>query len=180
MLKRHKVDDLINQVKTFNFQFPLEEAFDDNFQLFVEGIKHWMNHELLDAKTALEQLYLRDLSEGLANNTAVVLLGVLLALQDYDEIKRLKLAKAESVDKSEIGLALAFQKFPLEKYSFADLEDTQNFEFSPTGCPIIEVKINGVRKKLWLDTGASTSVLARSTANECGIKRKFIFDCNRR
>lgn len=169
MNKQMAESNFIVQLKTFNFEFPLEKDLDNHSQLFVQGIKHWTSNELVKAQEVLERLYLNGPNGELAYYTTIALLGVLLALQDYDKIKKLELSKALSVDPSEVGLALAFQQFPEEEYSFLDLEKTMDFEFSNTGCPMIEVKINGVSKRLWLDTGASTTVLSRSTADECGI-----------
>jgi len=38
-----------------------------------------------------------------------------------------------------------------------------------TGAPVIEVRVNGVRKHFWLDTGSSLSIITSSVANECRV-----------
>jgi len=38
-----------------------------------------------------------------------------------------------------------------------------------TGVPVIDVLVNGVRKRFWLDTGSSISILSSSVAAACGV-----------
>lgn len=42
-------------------------------------------------------------------------------------------------------------------------------QYSPSGTPIIQVYLNGVLKRLWIDTGASISILSSTTAADCGV-----------
>ncbi len=98
-----------------------------------------------------------------------VLFAVLLVLGDYSEMERLQLGKDQSVDKAELALMGALQEFPEEQYCFPHRKDVLHFRSSPTGCPMVEVKVRGIAKHLWLDTGASTSVVSYSAAREWGI-----------
>lgn len=47
--------------------------------------------------------------------------------------------------------------------------ETLSVERSVLGVPIVDVTVNGIRKRFWLDTGASEMVLSRTTAEECGV-----------
>ncbi len=47
--------------------------------------------------------------------------------------------------------------------------ETLSVERSVLGVPIVDITVNGIRKRFWLDTGASEMVLSRSTAEECGV-----------
>jgi predicted aspartyl protease len=62
--------------------------------------------------------------------------------------------------------------------AFRSIQTTHTFNDSVTtlalyralsGTPIIEVYVNGVLKRFWLDTGASLSILSSTTAADCGI-----------
>lgn len=47
--------------------------------------------------------------------------------------------------------------------------ETLSVERSVLGIPIVDITVNGVRKRFWVDTGASEMVLSRTTAEECGV-----------
>jgi predicted aspartyl protease len=41
---------------------------------------------------------------------------------------------------------------------------------TPSGAPVIPIRINGIVKQFWLDTGSSLTIIASSVARECGIE----------
>ncbi|MBN1782653.1 retroviral-like aspartic protease family protein [bacterium] len=67
------------------------------------------------------------------------------------------------------GLARAFSRATAEEYHFPDVPVVLPTGLSLSGVPEIEVTVNGVRKKFWIDTGASFSVLASDFAQTCGV-----------
>jgi hypothetical protein len=66
-------------------------------------------------------------------------------------------------------LAAGYSTSEKETYEFNKSSFEMPMPLSFTGSPIIEVTVNGVKKRFWLDTGAGLSVLSSATASECGI-----------
>ena len=54
--------------------------------------------------------------------------------------------------------------------NLSDLPDTLLIEFSSTGVPIVEVMINGSKRRFWLDTGSSEMVVSSDIAKEIGVQ----------
>lgn len=52
---------------------------------------------------------------------------------------------------------------------FANTVVVLPFSRAMTGVPVIEVRVNGVVKHFWLDTGSSISILSSSVATECAV-----------
>lgn len=92
---------------------------------------------------------------------------------DFSKIIDLNLNKTKYIEEEEIELVKVFSRFPDEKYNFMRNESLINMELSTLGNPIIQVSINGHKKKFWLDTGAQLSVVSSSVAEECNIQEIF-------
>lgn len=72
-------------------------------------------------------------------------------------------------DEAGVGAwASAFVQTHTES-SFVDSVVTLPLFRTTSGAPVIEVRINGVRKHFWLDTGSSLTILASSVAEECHV-----------
>jgi predicted aspartyl protease len=52
---------------------------------------------------------------------------------------------------------------------FADSSTTLPFVRTLTGTPLIEIRVNGVIKHFWIDTGSSITILSSTAAAECGV-----------
>jgi predicted aspartyl protease len=63
----------------------------------------------------------------------------------------------------------AMRAAPPAEYAFP--EETVTLPFLPavTGTPVVNVKVNGVSRWFWMDTGSSISLLSASVATEAGV-----------
>lgn len=66
-------------------------------------------------------------------------------------------------------LAKAFSQSPDEVFLFPSEPVVVPLSFSMTGQPILEVTINGQKKRFWLDTGAGMTVLPSDIAELCHV-----------
>jgi hypothetical protein len=69
-----------------------------------------------------------------------------------------------------IALVRAYQTLPAETLTFPERPLEIPAKFGLAGAPEIEVKVNGIKKRFLIDTGASSMVLASDFAEACGVK----------
>ncbi len=157
-------------VKAFHFHEPLSKDLGDNYSGFLEGLRYWTDIELDKAKGIFRELYLTADQPEIRQNAALILFNILFSGREYNEINELNLYVSDAIKNDDGELVAAFSQFPNEQYIYNDKENVLSMEFSISGNPIIEVEINGHKKKLWLDTGAQVSVLSAGTAAECHVR----------
>jgi hypothetical protein len=63
--------------------------------------------------------------------------------------------------------AAAFRDIAPTRHFF-DSSTTLPFVRTLTGTPLIEIRVNGVTKHFWIDTGSSITILSSTAAAECG------------
>ena len=82
-----------------------------------------------------------------------------------------KVIEASSNNSVEFNFALAeaLVAEPKEEYIFNANEFKCPITLSISGTPMVEVFVNGVKKRFWIDTGAEMSVLASDIAEECKV-----------
>ncbi|MBN1940514.1 MAG: aspartyl protease family protein [Candidatus Aminicenantes bacterium] len=68
-----------------------------------------------------------------------------------------------------ILLAEAFRGTPEERYLFPESPVRRPISLTWGGNPVVEVEVNGRRRKFWIDTGAGLSVIASDAAEDCGV-----------
>ncbi|MDP9348203.1 MAG: aspartyl protease family protein, partial [Gemmatimonadota bacterium] len=63
----------------------------------------------------------------------------------------------------------AMRTAPPTQYTFPDAPVTLPFVPAVTGTPVVGVKVNGVARWFWIDTGSSISLIASDVAAEAGV-----------
>ena len=128
-----------------------------------------------DAEKKLEAL-VEGRTGGRLQSLAITALGVLYqGASRWDELVSLWNRYGDEVTNEEeleqtVILAEAFQDLPSPSHAFASQPARVPTDINRFGQPILEVWVNGVRKKLLLDTGASATVLTRSTVDAVGAR----------
>lgn len=153
-----------NELKNFEFT--------DMDNAFVSALKYITEGKDLMAVERLKELYYDSPDSALRSSCAELLFTLYFGRSDWEQIKTLGLLNdATNIELSNRLIAEACSKSERATFSF-----TNNSAFIPmkpslTGCPTIEIEINGNRKWFWLDTGAEMTVLSTSLATECQIPR---------
>jgi len=72
-------------------------------------------------------------------------------------------------DNAVLARYSVYSNAPVSEIIFPDSAEEVPIKLTIMGNPVIEVRINGVKKFFWIDTGASMSVVSSDTAEQCGI-----------
>ena len=151
--------------KTFDFS-GIESGENNRFgtalQLITEG-------EDLLAIDQLKHLYTTTLDSSIKSEAAKLLFDLYFARSDWDQIESQGLLEEPHIEKSNRLIAKACTMSEPVIFSFSEKPIHIPMKPSLTGCPTIEVLINGKKKFFWLDTGAGMTVVSESLANECHI-----------
>lgn len=155
-----------------NFEKDIPERFLKNkdYRLFAEGMNYIYRQSFDSAESHFSSLFKNSEDSLTRSNSKKILVDMLFFKSKWEELILLD-TNETAVESSENSLRLAdaFSKVPPERIKFP--KDNVNIPIflSPTGCPIVEVKVNGQRHFFWLDTGANYSVLSSDIALESGI-----------
>jgi clan AA aspartic protease (TIGR02281 family) len=84
---------------------------------------------------------------------------------DWTELRKVY----ESFKETPPGFSGASQFINNDSYFIAEIPETLAVEINSLGIPVVDVMVNGRRKKFWLDTGASEIVISSGIAKECKI-----------
>ncbi|MGE5499771.1 MAG: aspartyl protease family protein [Syntrophothermus sp.] len=93
---------------------------------------------------------------------------IYFAQSRWSELNRFT-EKEQPEDAAQKVLSDAFSKLPKEEISLDEKSGRHEISFSSSGTPLIEVEVNGVKKRFWFDTGAGLSVIASDAAEECNV-----------
>lgn len=104
---------------------------------------------------------------GVASSADSAIVSAAKSLRDALLLLQQRWQDLAATGDSVIGSALAISE--REKYYFEDSSFVVPMPLSATKCPMIDVTINGIRKRFWLDTGAGMTVLSSETAAQCGV-----------
>lgn len=125
---------------------------------FAEGIRMVEAGQYATATDVLTRVTIS--TDSAASAAAKSLRDALLLLQE-------RWHELEAGGDSVIGVAFADGEG--EVLDFEDSSFVVPMPLSTTMCPMVDVTVNGVRKRFWLDTGAGMTVLSSETAAQCGV-----------
>jgi predicted aspartyl protease len=131
------------------------------FRLFAEGDER-ASEALLNELAGVRDSLVQDYRQ--------TLLGQMyFARGRWSELCALSQQEQSGADASSV-LASAYMSCPKEELRFDGAFAKIPIALSSTGTPIVEVEVNGVKKKFWFDTGAGLTVIASDAAEECGVR----------
>ncbi|WP_148947332.1 aspartyl protease family protein [Rossellomorea vietnamensis] len=117
----------------------------------------------------LKQLYNSTQNSLVKSEAANLLFDLYFTRSEWSQIETDGLLEEPSIEKSNriIARSCGMSEPPL--YSFPESPIHTPMKLSFSGCPTIEVLINGKKKFFWLDTGAGMTVISSTLANECSM-----------
>ena len=92
---------------------------------------------------------------------------ILFAADRWDDFLRHRAAFSAALA-DDLPLAEAWRGLPPETLTLREAEPLP-LAWSASGVPMVDVTVNGRRRRFWLDTGAGRTVLSSAAAAACGV-----------
>jgi predicted aspartyl protease len=166
--KTIEYDTFWEAMENIDFSYLKKHQINSDQQNFTKALKLAFDGHFEDAGNRFRKLYLSS-DDTLTRKHSKQVLGNLLFFQSkWEELLELQ-TDADDTTHSAIRLVEVFNQSPEESYSFPAQPVIIPMKLSLSGCPVIEVEINGYKKKFWIDTGAGLSVVASDIAKGCNI-----------
>lgn len=148
-----------------------EMAARDDERRFADALASMLGGRSRDAAASLDSLRL-DANDTLVRRAARIAYGAILSY-DADWVKLSELAAGSgTAPRDAAGVkswSRAFRDAPRERLGFPDAPVTLQLTRSRTGVPMIPVRVNGVVRLFWLDTGTSLTTISSDVAAAAGI-----------
>ncbi|MBD3285466.1 hypothetical protein GF359_03450 [candidate division WOR-3 bacterium] len=157
-----------------NLDFNEAEAFikgkeyELDYKKFLWGMQLTVAGDIELASRIMNELAFGSRDSAVAEN-ALTVLGELWFVQNRWSAFNASDTYNREYEDDAFNLVDAFAGAPEEEYVYPETVVRLPIRLSVTGCPIINVKINGKKRRLWLDTGASMTALSSDFAEELGI-----------
>lgn len=155
-------------MENIEFDYLKDHQLDDDHRNFTEALKSVVDGNIEDAENKLRKLYISSDDSMIKKHSKEILGNLLLFQSKWKAL--LELSKdADDTTYNSIILIEAFSKSPKESYSFSTRPTIIPMGLSLSGCPVIEVEIDGNKMRFWIDTGAGLNVIASDIAKKCNI-----------
>ncbi len=158
-------------IENIDFDYLSHLPLNNDQQQFYEALKSVVDGDLNKGVTQFQNLYHLSTDSLIKKHSEEILNKLYFLRSNWEKIFELY-AKSNSVSETENDIILfeAFNKSPKESYFFPSQPTIIPMNPICFGSnPVIEVRVNGHKKKFWLDTGAGLSVVASDVAEECNI-----------
>jgi clan AA aspartic protease (TIGR02281 family) len=132
---------------------------------FLAGMRKFFTGQWTDADSIFNVLMMTTQDTAVKLNAREVLVLIRTEEGDWTELRKVY----ESFKETPPGFSGASQFIKNDSYSLPEIPETLAVEINSFGIPVVDVMVNGRRKKFWLDTGASEIVISSGIANECDI-----------
>ncbi len=158
-------------IENLDFDYLSEKTLNDDLDKFSEALKSVVDGDINKALTQFENLYNNSTDSLIKKQSEEIISKLYFSQSNWEQLLELN-EKSDNNPKLENDIILfeAFSKSPKERYFFPSQPII--LPMDPVffgGNPLIEVVVNGYKKKFWIDTGAGLSVVASDVAEECNI-----------
>lgn len=136
---------------------------------FAEALGHIMAGDIEKAELTMERLSRSSPDSLIRRHARSVFVSLLFSESKWGELLKISSDTVSVGEGNDHVLLTAFSTIPKEEFHFPSEPSTLPIELSSTGSPIVEVELNGQKKRFWLDTGAGLSVVASDIAEACGV-----------
>ena len=154
--------------KLETFQFAEVESNEEN-NGFGAALTFIIEGEDLLAIQELKNVYATTDDSSLKSHAANLLFELYFARSEWNQMESEGLLDEPTIEKSNRLIGKACKMSEPAAFTFSDQPIRIPMIPSLTGCPTIEVLMNGKKKFFWLDTGAGMTVVSHSSAKECDI-----------
>ena len=136
-------------------------------QSFADGLRMTVDGKIPEAENEFRKLLGSETDPVILEYAQSMLERLLFFQGDWQAL--LEISGHDEDTDGTGSLITAYNSLPPVNYLFPDQPVEIPMKLSLSGCPMIEVTVNGHQKTFWIDTGAGLSVVASDIASECGI-----------
>ncbi len=169
--KGNSVTDFWGAMDDIDFSFVESNPVTEDEKLFSRALEAALTGDTAVAESQLKDILGASQDTRLLKESGDVLERLYIgraAYADYVELATKRSAGGLG-DTGNIALFRAFSEGPAESYSFSEDESRMPLSLTYGKNPVIEVSVNGKKRRFWIDTGASHTVLSAATAKACGV-----------
>jgi hypothetical protein len=156
-------------LENLDFGLMQNSALPTDFRKFAEALAAVTRGEMDEAENAFRDLLASSEDVRLRSQAQDILHSLWLFQSRWKNILEAGTEKPEDKGDGNRNLIMAFDRAGQETYRFPDAACVMPCDWSSTGSPIVDVMVNGRKKKFWIDTGAGLSVIASDVAQECRV-----------
>jgi predicted aspartyl protease len=141
-----------------------------NNQRFAQGLDHIINGNICAAESVMHVLFLDSSDTVTQMHAQSVLREIYILRSQWDSLIRLSSTPhADLNEQNTLKLIRAYNTAEKESIYFMGDSIALPMALNSSSQPLIEVKVNGVRKKFLVDTGASFTVIASDIAERARV-----------
>ena len=140
------------------------QKLEKNQEQYLIAVEKIVDGDYGIAESLLNNI-LKTSSDTMLTNRSLELLHEILFYQSKWE----ECVKAGTKDPKDNLLAEAYNGAKPEKWTFHKDSFTYPMQTSISGCPTVEVIVNGKKQVFWIDTGATLTVISSDIAKECNV-----------
>lgn len=160
----------IEKIKNFEFEDLKKNKLSQHQKQLLEVMDFLFEYNLKEASKLIKTLLTTEPN----HPYRIILLQILIYMSfeesNWDELSKYSYSNWLTDPDSVFLLARTFSKLEKDSTIFTVESDSISLILSPSGTPIIPVKINGRRRFFWFDTGTNYSVVSSDIAEECLLK----------
>lgn len=161
--------DFINMVKNFEILDFNQNDLDSEQVQLIDVIKHLLSHQLQESSLLIKKILFMDPNHIYSVYLTRLLIYILFEESNWIELARYSFSNSFKDPDSVFLLARVFSTAPKDSTFFTSNRDSILFEFSPSGTPIVPIKINGITRFFWFDTGTNYTIISSDIAEECSV-----------
>ena len=152
-----------------SLDFPAEtpDGWSDGQARFTGAVRLALDGRHDEAAAALQQLGETADDADLRKQCWDSLGEILFAANRWGDFLRHRAAYSAALA-DDLSLAEAWRGLPPETLALREAEPLP-LAWSASGVPVVDVTVNGRRRRFWLDTGAGRTVLSSAAAAACGV-----------
>lgn len=162
--------DFWTAMRHFDFDYARRHAVGEAYQRFADGLELIMDGQLAAAETLYTTLFETVDDSLFRENTAEVLQSLWTHQNKWECLIALDAQLPHGLgEDNTVIMAAAYAGASPEVFHFPAQTVILPAKLSISGVPMIEVTVNGLKRKFWIDTGAEMTVLASDFAKECDV-----------
>lgn len=159
--------DFIEKIKNFEFDYLKKRKLTSHQKQLLEVMDFLLEYNLKKASKLIKTLLTTDPNHPYYMVLSQILIYISFEESNWDALCKYSHSNLIMDPDSVFLLARTFSKLEKDSTIFAVDNDSIPIILSPSGTPIVPVKINGRRRFFWFDTGTNYSVVSSDIAEEC-------------
>ncbi|OGF62789.1 MAG: hypothetical protein A2Y62_11975 [Candidatus Fischerbacteria bacterium RBG_13_37_8] len=158
-------------IQNLAFSHLKQDTLTKDQENFANGVKLILNADYSGAGQIFNELLHESRDLQIKKYSYELLVNVLFLQSDWQSLMELYRFSQNGENKTgSRELFSSFASLEPEIYLYPVDPVVIPIEISTAGIPVIEVKINGKKKKFWIDTGTSITTIATAVAKDCGVE----------